>query len=72
MALEEKKARRGSTEFKNEKFASHAGIFDQEKPRTVGKLCSLLCMGIAWEVCTADANCREEKQFITFKKKKSC
>ena len=72
MSLEEKNALKGSTKFKNEKFILRAGIFDQGKPRTVGKLCSLLRMDIAWEICTAYTNCREEKQFITFKRKKSC
>lgn len=72
MSLEEKNALKGSTKFKNEKFILHAGIFDQEKPRKVGKFCSLLCMDVAWEMCTAYTNCRKEKQFIAFKKKKSC
>lgn len=72
MSLEEKKALKGSTKFKNEKFILRAGIFDQDTPRTVGKLCSLLRMDIAWEMCTAYTNCREGKQFITFKRKKSC
>lgn len=47
-------------QFKNKKFILHSGIFDQEKPRTVVKLCSLPCMDIAWEMCTAYTNCREE------------
>lgn len=52
-SLEEKDVLKDSTKFKNEKFIFCAGIFDQEKPRTLGKLYSLLCMDIAWEMCTA-------------------
>lgn len=47
-------------QFKNEKFILRPGIFDQEEPRTVGKLCSLPHMDIAWEMCTVYTHCREE------------
>lgn len=47
MSLGEKNALKGSTKLRNEKYIFHAGIFDQEKPRTVGRLCSLLRMDIA-------------------------